>query len=83
MKAAGSAGHRARRPGCSGALATSGNARGEVVALGEGGECEFFGTKHYLAESSHSIKSPAKPRVRILKYQRLTFRVWLRGGQLA
>ena len=24
----------------------------------DGRECEFFGTKHYLAEASHSIKSP-------------------------
>ncbi|MER7841300.1 hypothetical protein ABTY98_36825 [Streptomyces sp. NPDC096040] len=28
------------------------------ITLRDGGECEFFGTKHYLAESSHTIKSP-------------------------
>ncbi|UXX94091.1 hypothetical protein N7U49_22120 [Streptomyces sp. AD2-2] len=28
------------------------------IALRDGRECEFFGTKHYLAEASHSIKSP-------------------------
>jgi len=28
------------------------------IALREGVECEFFGTKHYMAEASHSIKSP-------------------------
>ncbi|WP_329349905.1 hypothetical protein OG226_23255 [Streptomyces sp. NBC_01261] len=28
------------------------------IALRDGGECEFFGTKHYMAEASHSIKSP-------------------------
>jgi hypothetical protein len=29
------------------------------ITLRDGRECEFFGTKHYLAEASHSIKSPA------------------------
>ncbi|MGW1506718.1 hypothetical protein ACWCQW_51410 [Streptomyces mirabilis] len=28
------------------------------IALQDGRECEFFGTKHYMAEASHSIKSP-------------------------
>jgi hypothetical protein len=28
------------------------------IATGNGKECEFFGKKHYVAESSHSIKSP-------------------------
>ncbi len=28
------------------------------ITLQDGSECEFFGTKHYLAEASHSIKSP-------------------------
>jgi hypothetical protein len=28
------------------------------IILHDGLECEFFGTKHYLAEASHSIKSP-------------------------
>jgi hypothetical protein len=28
------------------------------IALQDGRECEFFGTKHYAAEASHSIKSP-------------------------
>jgi hypothetical protein len=28
------------------------------IALRDGRECEFFGTKHYMAEASHSIKSP-------------------------
>jgi hypothetical protein len=28
------------------------------ITLRDGRQCEFFGTKHYLAEASHSIKSP-------------------------
>ncbi|GAA1933457.1 hypothetical protein [Streptantibioticus ferralitis] len=28
------------------------------ISLRDGQECEFFGTKHYAAEASHSIKSP-------------------------
>ncbi|MEY9947148.1 hypothetical protein [Kitasatospora sp. GAS1066B] len=28
------------------------------ITLRDGRECEFFGTKHYAAEASHSIKSP-------------------------
>ncbi|MTD57459.1 hypothetical protein [Amycolatopsis pithecellobii] len=28
------------------------------ITLRDGRECEFFGTKHYLAEASHGIKSP-------------------------
>lgn len=28
------------------------------ITLRDGEECEFFGTKHYAAEASHSIKSP-------------------------
>lgn len=28
------------------------------IVIEGGRECEFFGTKHYLAEASHSIKSP-------------------------
>jgi hypothetical protein len=28
------------------------------ITLEDGRECEFFGTKHYLAEASHNIKSP-------------------------
>ncbi|MER5942629.1 hypothetical protein ABT121_35665 [Streptomyces sp. NPDC001928] len=28
------------------------------ITLRDGQECEFFGTKHYKAEASHSIKSP-------------------------
>jgi hypothetical protein len=28
------------------------------IALRDGRECEFFGTKHYMAEASHSIKAP-------------------------
>lgn len=28
------------------------------ITLPDGRECEFFGTKHYQAEASHSIKSP-------------------------
>jgi hypothetical protein len=28
------------------------------IALRDGQECEFFGSKHYNAEASHSIKSP-------------------------
>ncbi|MBC3841023.1 hypothetical protein GXW82_14255 [Streptacidiphilus sp. 4-A2] len=28
------------------------------ITLRDGQECEFFGTKHYAAEASHSIKSP-------------------------
>jgi hypothetical protein len=32
--------------------------RCQGITLKDGRECEFFGTKHYLAEASHSIKSP-------------------------
>jgi len=32
--------------------------RCQGITLQDGRECEFFGTKHYLAEASHSIKSP-------------------------
>lgn len=28
------------------------------ITMQDGRECEFFGTKHYAAEASHSIKSP-------------------------
>jgi len=28
------------------------------ITVRDGRECEFFGTKHYMAEASHSIKSP-------------------------
>ncbi|MFI9272250.1 hypothetical protein ACIGXM_16210 [Kitasatospora sp. NPDC052896] len=28
------------------------------ITMQDGQECEFFGTKHYAAEASHSIKSP-------------------------
>ncbi len=28
------------------------------ITMRDGRECEFFGTKHYAAEASHSIKSP-------------------------
>jgi hypothetical protein len=32
------------------------------IALENGVECEFFGTKHYLAEAGHLIKSDAQPK---------------------
>jgi hypothetical protein len=32
------------------------------ITLGDGRECEFFGTKHYLAEAGHLIKSEAQPK---------------------
>jgi hypothetical protein len=28
------------------------------IAMQNGEECEFFGTKHYIAESSHAINDP-------------------------
>jgi hypothetical protein len=35
--------------------------RCQGITLRDGRECEFFGTKHYRAEASHSIKSPDLP----------------------
>jgi hypothetical protein len=35
------------------------------ITLRDGRECEFFGTKHYLAEASHSIKSPEVEEARL------------------
>jgi hypothetical protein len=32
------------------------------IALESGVECEFFGTKHYLAEAGHLIKSETQPK---------------------
>jgi hypothetical protein len=32
------------------------------ITLRDGQECEFFGTKHYLAEAGHLIKSEAQPK---------------------